>query len=35
MRLSLGYPDRDAELAIVQTHGSNAAMNDLASGRHH
>jgi len=29
MRLSLGYPDRDAELAIVQTHGSNAAMNDL------
>jgi len=29
MRLSLGYPDRDAELAIVQTHGSNAAMADL------
>jgi MoxR-like ATPase len=29
MRLSLGYPDREAELAIVQTHGSNAAMNDL------
>jgi MoxR-like ATPase len=29
MRLSLGYPDRDAELAIVQTHGSNVAMNDL------
>ncbi|MEP7046028.1 MAG: MoxR family ATPase [Ilumatobacteraceae bacterium] len=29
MRLSLGYPDRDAELAIVQTHGSNAAMSDL------
>jgi MoxR-like ATPase len=29
MRLSLGYPDREAELAIVQTHGANAAMNDL------
>ena len=29
MRLSLGYPDRQAELAIVQTHGSNVAMNDL------
>ena len=29
MRLSLGYPDRQAELAIVQTHGSNAAMADL------
>jgi MoxR-like ATPase len=29
MRLSLGYPDREAELAIVQTHGSNAAMSDL------
>ncbi len=29
MRLSLGYPDRDAELSIVQTHGSNTAMNDL------
>jgi len=29
MRLSLGYPDRDAELAIVQTHGSNTAMLDL------
>ncbi len=29
MRLSLGYPDRQAELGIVQTHGSNAAMNDL------
>ena len=29
MRLSLGYPDRQAELAIVQTHGSNAAMHDL------
>jgi MoxR-like ATPase len=29
MRLSLGYPDRDAELAIVQTHGSNAAMANL------
>jgi MoxR-like ATPase len=29
MRLSLGYPDREAELAIVQTHGSNTAMNDL------
>ena len=29
MRLSLGYPDRNAELAIVQTHGSNAAMADL------
>jgi MoxR-like ATPase len=29
MRLSLGYPDRDAELSIVQTHGANAAMNDL------
>jgi MoxR-like ATPase len=29
MRLSLGYPDRDAELAIVQTHGANTAMNDL------
>ncbi len=29
MRLSLGYPDREAELAIVQTHGSNAAMGDL------
>jgi MoxR-like ATPase len=29
MRLSLGYPDRNAELAIVQTHGSNTAMSDL------
>jgi MoxR-like ATPase len=29
MRLSLGYPDRAAELAIVQTHGANTAMNDL------
>jgi len=29
MRLSLGYPDREAELAIVHTHGSNAAMADL------
>ena len=29
MRLSLGYPDRQAELAIVQTHGNNTAMNDL------
>ncbi len=29
MRLSLGYPDREAELAIVQTHGANTAMNDL------
>ncbi len=29
MRLSLGYPDRDAELAIVQTHGTNAAIADL------
>ncbi len=29
MRLSLGYPDRQAELGIVQTHGSNTAMNDL------
>ena len=29
MRLSLGYPDRNAELAIVQTHGANTAMNDL------
>jgi MoxR-like ATPase len=29
MRLSLGYPDREAELAIVQTHGSNTAMADL------
>ena len=29
MRLSLGYPDRAAELAIVQTHGNNAAMSQL------
>ncbi len=29
MRISLGYPNREAELAIVQTHGSNAVMNDL------
>jgi MoxR-like ATPase len=29
MRLSLGYPDRQAELAIVQTHGALMAMNDL------
>jgi MoxR-like ATPase len=29
MRLSLGYPDRDAELAIVQTHGTNTAIADL------
>ena len=29
MRLSLGYPDREAELGIVQTHGANTAMNDL------
>src|SRR4029079_19284307 len=29
MRLSLGYPDREAELAIVHTHGSNAAMAEL------
>ena len=29
MRLSLGYPDREAELAIVQTHGANTAMADL------
>ena len=29
MRLSLGYPDREAELAIVQTHGAQTAMNDL------
>jgi MoxR-like ATPase len=29
MRLSLGYPDRAAELAIVQTHGNNTAMSQL------
>ena len=29
MRLSLGYPDRDAELAIIQTHGTNTAIADL------
>jgi MoxR-like ATPase len=29
MRVSLGYPDRDAELAIVQTHGTNTAIADL------
>jgi MoxR-like ATPase len=29
MRLSLGYPDREAELAIVQTHGNNTAMSEL------
>ena len=29
MRLSLGYPDRDAELKIVQTHGTNTAIADL------
>jgi MoxR-like ATPase len=29
MRISLGYPDRDAELAIVQTHGTNTAIADL------
>jgi MoxR-like ATPase len=29
MRLSLGYPDRAAELAIVQTHGNNQAMSEL------
>ena len=29
MRLSLGYPSRDAELAIVQTHGNNTAMSEL------
>ncbi|MDP9463927.1 MAG: MoxR family ATPase, partial [Actinomycetota bacterium] len=29
MRISLGYPNREAELAIVQTHGSNTLMNDL------
>jgi MoxR-like ATPase len=29
MRLSLGYPGREAELAIVQTHGALAAMTDL------
>jgi MoxR-like ATPase len=29
MRLSLGYPDRTAELAIVQTHGNNTAMSEL------
>jgi len=29
MRLSLGYPDRAAELAIVQTHGNNTAMSEL------
>jgi MoxR-like ATPase len=29
MRLSLGYPDRNAELAIVQTHGTNTAIADL------
>ena len=31
MRLSLGYPDREAELAIVETHGTNTAMNDIAA----
>ena len=36
MRLSLGYPDRNAELAIVQTRtAATAAMNDLQPGRHH
>ncbi len=35
MRLSLGYPDRAAELAIVQTHGNNTAMSELQAGRHH
>ena len=29
MRLSLGYPDRDAELAILDSHGANEALNDL------
>jgi MoxR-like ATPase len=29
MRLSLGYPDRAAELAIVETHGTNTTMSDL------
>jgi MoxR-like ATPase len=29
MRISLGYPDREAELAIVQTHGTNTAIADL------
>ena len=29
MRLSLGYPGREAELAIVETHGANKAMQDL------
>ena len=29
MRLSLGYPNREAELAIVQTHGNNTAMSEL------
>ena len=29
MRIALGYPDRDAELAIVQTHGTNTAIADL------
>jgi MoxR-like ATPase len=29
MRLSLGYPNREAELTIVQTHGNNTAMNEL------
>jgi MoxR-like ATPase len=29
LRLSLGYPGREAELAILETHGAGAAMKDL------
>jgi MoxR-like ATPase len=29
LRLSLGYPGRDAELAILDTHGTGQAMHDL------
>ena len=31
MRLSLGYPGRDAELAILDTHGSSRAIDELQS----
>ena len=34
LRLSLGYPGRDAELAILDAHGAADALPTLQPGRH-
>ena len=31
MRVSVGYPDRDAELEILDTHGDHSSLDDIGA----